>query len=166
MKLLIAILSILVLSGHRPLINYSVEIYLLPGKRSTTKDNIPKEFEVFKEELPPMPFINDDEVVSFDTSSHKTTFKKEAAKRIGALKPSLPAGIPFVLTVDREPVLTGYFVNQLSSSGCAAYVMTNSSNTVQELRKGLPEHRFKTQIVEKRKNFLLLQALERTGRLK
>ena len=163
MKFLIAILSILVLSRHRPLINYSVERYLLPSKHSKTNDSIPEEFEVNKENLPTMPFINDDELVLFDTSSNKITFAKEAAKRIGTLKPSLPVGIPFILTVDREPVLTGYFVNQLSSFGCAAYVMTNSSNVVQELKKGLPEHHYKNKIVEKRKNFLLLQALERTG---
>ena len=70
MKFLIAILSILVLSRHRPLINYSVEIYLLPSKHSKTNDSIPEEFEVNKENLPTMPFINDDELVLFDTSSN------------------------------------------------------------------------------------------------
>ena len=113
-----------------------------------------------------MPFIIDDEVVSFDTSSYKITFTKEAAKRIGELKPGLSVGIPFVLAVDREPILTGYFVNQLSSFGCAAYVMSNSFSTVHVLQKGLPEHHYETKIVERRKSFLLLQALERTGRLK
>jgi hypothetical protein len=120
MRVLIAILLILVLSGHRPLINYSVEIYLLPYKQLTTKGNISKEFEVKKKDLPSMPFINDDEIVLFDTSTYRITFLKVAAKRISALKPSLPAGIPFVLTVDREPILTGYFVNELSSFGCSA----------------------------------------------
>ena len=113
-----------------------------------------------------MPFINDDEIALFDSSTYKITFLKEAAKRIGTLKPSLSVGIPFVLTVDRQPVLTGYFVNQLSSFGCAAYVLTNTQNGVQELLKGLPEHQYKASIAEKRKNLLFLQALERTGRLK
>jgi len=138
----------------------------MPGKQAKTKDKLPKEFTIKKEDLPTMPFIKDDEIELFDTSSYKITFSKEAAERIGALKPSLPVGIPFVLTIDREPILTGYFVNELSSFGCAAYVMSNSSNSVQELQKGLPEQHYKTQIVEKRTNFLLVQALERTGRLK
>ena len=166
MRVLLTILSLSFLTGHRPVINYSVEIYLVPHQQSKATHSIPKEFDVKKEDLPTMPFIIDDEIESFDTANYRITFSKEAAKRIGALKPNLSVGIPFVLTLDREPVLTGYFVNTLSSFSFGAYVLLNTTQTVQKLRRGLPEHRYKTLITEKRKNFLVIQALERTGRLR
>ncbi len=166
MRVFIALLSLLITGGNGPQVNYSVEIYLLANNHSNLSDSISKELTIKKEDLPIVPFINDDEIEHFDTSNYRITFSREAAKRIGALKPSLSVGIPFVLTVDREPILSGYFVNIVSSFGCGAYVLSNTPQQVQELRKGLPEYYYKAIISENRKNHFLIQALERTGRLK
>jgi len=156
----------LFLGAHRPVINYSVEIYLVPHKHALSSNGVYKEFTISKKDLPVEPFILDDEIVLYDTSSYSITFSKEAAKRMGSLKPSIAVGMPFVLTVDREPILSGYVINSVSSYGCAAYVLTNTGQLSQKLGKGLPEKNYKKLIAEKRKNFLLVQALERTGRLK
>src|SRR5688572_5207208 len=122
MRIFILIIALLILNGHRPKINYSVEIYTLKNLPANTPDKKAVEFDITKEELPEMPFIIDDGIRLFDTTSFEITFSKEAAEKIGKLQPELAVGIPFVLTVDREPVLTGYFVNRLSSHGCAAYI--------------------------------------------
>src|SRR5690606_24550528 len=113
-----------------------------------------------------LPFLRDDDIDYYDTSNNKIFITKDASKRIAALKPKLNVGIPFVLTVDRQPILTGYFWNNASSFGCAAYVLFNTNDTTQRLLKGLPEYSYISSIIEKRKNYFFLQALERTGRIK
>ncbi len=166
-KAFITILLLVILGSFRdPKINYSIEIYLLKNLKPKIENGIVTEFKFQKNDLPVLPFISDDDIESFDTSLNKIYFKKEAAKRIGALKPDLKVGIPFVLTVDREPVLTGYFCNIFSSFGCGSYVLINLKDTALILKKGLPEYSYTTSIAEKRKGYFFLQALERTGRIR
>lgn len=165
-KFLLTILLIISTGFHNPKINYSIELYILPASNLKTNNGIASEFSITNTDLPTLPLIRDDDIEYYDTNLNKIYFTQEAAKRIGELKPKLNAGIPFVLTTDREPILTGYFWNTVSSFGCASYVLFNSNDTVQSLLKGLPEHRYVNNIIEKRKNYFFLQALERTGRIK
>ena len=165
-KFLLIITFLVITSFNKPKINYSIELYILSDTISTFKNGLATEFKVNDTDLPELPFIMDDEINYYDTSNNKIYITKDAAKRIAALKPKLNVGIPFVLTVDRKPILTGYVWNRASSFGCASYVLINSNNTTLSLLKGLPEYTYVISIIEKRKNYFFLQALERTGRIK
>jgi hypothetical protein len=153
-------------SFNKPKINYSIELYVLPDTKSTIKNGLATEFEIKDTDLPTLPFIRDDDIDYYDTCINKIFITQDAAIRIAELKPKLNVGIPFVLTVDRKPILTGYFWSTFSSFGCASYVFFNSNDTTQKLLKGLPEYSYANKIIEKRKNYFFLQALERTGRIK
>ena len=165
MRVFIVIAALLALYSYSPKINYSIEIYLPDTSNVNSGGIAPTEFIILKEHLPEMPFINDEGIEQFDTANFKITFSKEAAAKIKTLKPGLAKGIPFVLAVDREPVLSGYFINTFSSVGCRAYVL-NTRDRVQRLTKGLPEHYYEGLIAERRNSSIFIQALERTGRLK
>ena len=165
-KFLFIITLLVITSFNKPEINYSIELYILTDAKSTIKNGLATEFEIKDTDLPSLPFLRDDDIDYYDTSKNKIFITKDAAKRIAALKPKLNVGIPFVLTVDRQPILTGYFWNTASSFGCASYVLFNSSDITQKLLKGLPEYSYVNSIIEKRKNYFFLQALERTGRFK
>jgi hypothetical protein len=151
---------------HHNKINYSIEIYLLKNITPKLSNGIPVEFTIRKSDLPELPFIKDDEIESFDTSSYKIQFNKDAAKRIGNLNPDLQVGIPFVLCVDRQPILTGYICNSVSSFSCNSYALINFKTNTQILIKGIPVRQYEKNILERRKNLFFVQALERTGRLK
>ena len=157
---------LVITSFNKPKINYSIELYILSDKKSTIKNGFATEFEIKDNDLPTLPFLRDDDIDYYDTSKNKIFITKDAAKRIAALKPKVNVGIPFVLTVDRQAILTGYFWNSVSSVGCASYVLFNSNHIAQKLLKGLPEYSYVNSIHEKRKNYFFLQALERTGRIK
>lgn len=164
MRYILGIIAILVFGSFNPnRVNYSIEIYL---PQNVFANGTTEEFEIKRTDLPVLPFIMDDEIVSFDSSTNQISFEKQAAERIGKLTPSLGKGIPFVLTFDRDPVLTGYFWNVLSSFECKAYVLLNERSPTQVLRKGLPEIAYKDVLIERRKSYFFIQALERTGGLK
>jgi hypothetical protein len=165
-KLLLTISLFVLASFHKTKINYSIELYILPNSKSIVKNGLATEFEINNIDLPTLPFIRDDDIEYYDTSHDKIFISQDAAKRISELKPKLNVGIPFVLTVDRQPILTGYFWNTVSSFGCASYVLFNSNDTSQNLLRGLPEYSYVDSIIEKRRNYFFLQALERTGRIK
>ena len=67
------------------------------------------------------PFITDDEILSFDTENNKLVFDSIAANRIYQLEPNMIKGVQFVITVDKKPVLNGYFWSLHSSYSCNSY---------------------------------------------
>ena len=165
-KFLLIITLLVITSFNPPKINYSIELYILSDTKATIKNGLATEFDIDETDLPALPFIRDDDIDYYDTSNNKIFITKDAANRIATLKPKLNVGIPFVLTVDRQPILTGYIWNTVSSFGCASYVLFNSNDTVQSLLKGLPEYSYANSIIEKRKNYFFIRALEKTGRIK
>jgi len=166
MRVLLILFSFVIFSSGRAQTSGVVEIYLLKGDGLKSGHGIQGDFSIEKKNVPEKPFIRNEEITSFDTSSFTITFKNEAATRIGRLKPELSRGIPFVLTVDREPVLCGYFLNVLTSFGCGGYALINFNSTKQKLIKGLPEYSYEDILEERRKDPILIQALKKTNRLR
>lgn len=63
-------------------------------------------FEVIAGDVQSVPFINDDEIHSFDIQKHIITFDSVVIKRIAAYRPPKSQ---FVVTINKKPVLMGYF---------------------------------------------------------
>ena len=82
-------------------------------------------FEVEKEDLEIMPFIKDTEILAFNAEMSVITFDSIVRKRLRELHPEISQGKQFAITVDKEPVLTGYFWNLLSSQTCHWYSIYN-----------------------------------------
>lgn len=73
------------------------------------------EFSVSKEQINNLPLIKDTEIIKFDSNTNQLIFSASGRKKIENLKPSMKFGTQFVICVNGEPSLTGYFRNHFSS---------------------------------------------------
>jgi len=143
-----------------------VEIYLIKEKATIDTTEGPDAFRVSKSDLPKEPFIRDSDILFYNDTTFELTFSAAAAERISALKPDLRIGIPFVLTIDRDPILCGYFTNFVSSFASGANSIPVIKSTVHRIQKGIPEYHFEKNIKERRNDKRLIQAMKSSGRLK
>lgn len=68
-------------------------------------------FEATSKDLQPEPFINNDEIISFNLENNKFIFTPAVARRIAELPGNMHIGTQFAITVNGKPKLTGYFMN-------------------------------------------------------
>lgn len=73
------------------------------------------EFKVSKEQLNNLPLIKDTEIIKFDSNKNELIISASGRKKIENLKPNMKFGTQFVICVNSEPSLTGYFRNHFSS---------------------------------------------------
>ncbi|MFP5438390.1 MAG: hypothetical protein ACLGH8_11415 [Bacteroidia bacterium] len=78
-------------------------------------------FTVVKSNLEYKPFIADEEISSFNSQTNIIAFDSSVVSRIRKLKPSMGTGTQFVIAVNKQPIVTGYFWNILSSFTCQSY---------------------------------------------
>ena len=87
----------------------------------TTYDTIHEEFiyagkfDAKESQLEESPLVNDDEIVNLDIINHSLKIKKSGAKKIYDLKVNMRYGHQFVITINKKPIFTGYFWDNLSS---------------------------------------------------
>ena len=143
-----------------------VEIYLIKEKAALDTSEGPDAFHVLKSDLPKEPFIKNGGILFYNDSTFEITVTQAAAEIISTLKPALQVGIPFVLTIDREPILYGYFTNLFSSFTSGANSISVTKSTVHRIQKGIPEYNFEKSIMEHRNDWRLIQAMKISGRLK
>ncbi|MGC4034928.1 MAG: hypothetical protein QM764_03130 [Chitinophagaceae bacterium] len=145
-----------------------IEIYRLKDffKNPSHYNGLPGEFRVTKEELADTPLIKNEEILSYDTIRYNITFSKSGVQKIKDLKPFLPLGVQFAITVDKKPVITGYILNKFSSYGCASFALFNIGDSTQYILKGLPEGEYNNKIPESRNNRELIDAFKITKRVK
>jgi hypothetical protein len=79
------------------------------------------DYNVKLSDLKMVPFITDDEILSFNLDNNKLSVDSLAANRIYELKRNMIKGVQFVITVDKKPVLNGYFWSLDSSYSCNSY---------------------------------------------
>ena len=68
-------------------------------------------FEAKRENLQAMPFIEDVEIKSFNLKNNKIVFTDSAVKKLAALPGNMHIGTQFVIAINGEPRLTGYFMH-------------------------------------------------------
>lgn len=78
-------------------------------------------FTATEKDLQRKPFISDEAIISFNPQTNIIAFDSSVVSRIRKLKPIMGRGTQFVITVGKEPMITGYFWNTLSSYTCQSY---------------------------------------------
>ena len=74
-------------------------------------------FHVNKNQIEPTPLIKNEDVLGLNIDNSEIKLSAEAANKIISLKPSMKGGIQFVITDNKNPVMTGYFWSSYSSYG-------------------------------------------------
>lgn len=148
--------------GFGQISNSKVEIYLL--KEFVQPDRNSSKFWVDKDDLKNTPIIHNNEILGYDTLTYEISVDTSVCKKLRVLKPCLPNGIQFALTLDKNPILTGYFWNPASSFGCDWYLIQNVCAEELKIYKGGPEH-LNQNIHELRNDKNLIQAIIQTNRL-
>ncbi|MFP5436390.1 MAG: hypothetical protein ACLGH8_01220 [Bacteroidia bacterium] len=75
------------------------------------------DFHYSKDDLQQKPFIKDDEILNLNLKTNTIEFTNLASEKIFKLKPHMGNGVQFVISVDKKPVMNGYFYNPYSSNG-------------------------------------------------
>ncbi|WP_330441832.1 hypothetical protein [Flavobacterium sp. C4GT6] len=99
------------------------------------------QFEADSVDLQSEPFIDDSDIKAFDLRANKLMLSKKVIKRICNLYPDRNFGEQFVITVNKEPMLTGYFWNTQSAVNCRWYYIECLDN------EAFPDNGFDTDIV-------------------
>ena len=146
--------------------NPLVEIYLLKNRISTIENrnwpsSVVNHFYANSNDLLDTAFIKDSEIISYDSSTFKLKVTKSASLKIAYLEPPIPKGIQFVITVNKEPVLNGYFINKFTSIPVFSYMIMNHADSVYTIDRLMPDV-----IIDDRKGQKLIDNLLSTGRMK
>jgi hypothetical protein len=149
-------------SGYGQTLTPKIEIYLL--NHFVQPDKGTKRFTATDSDLQEKPLIEDCQIIGYDTIKFEYTIDTLVCSRLSTLNPSLPIGIQFVITVDRKPVISGYFWNPVSSFGCDWYNIPVICKQEIKIDKGLPEYSY-TDIPEMRNDSRLVDALIKSNRL-
>jgi hypothetical protein len=80
-------------------------------------------FKYSTNDLENQPFIKNDEFESLDIEKGIIRIRKDGGLKILKLKPNLRNGRQFVITINKEPVMNGYFYNPYSSNGSTWYTI-------------------------------------------
>lgn len=78
------------------------------------------EFEVTGKDIPAKPFIADNEIKKFDLKKNIITFDYIVVQRLKNLRPHID-NTQFVITLNKKPLITGYFWSTISSQTCNWY---------------------------------------------
>lgn len=62
------------------------------------------------------PLVKDEEIIGLNFDTNELKLNKEAYKRINNIKPDLTWSTQFVITANKNPILTGYLYSKYSSS--------------------------------------------------
>jgi hypothetical protein len=73
-------------------------------------------FTVEKENIETKPLIKDEDVLKLNLEKSELILSENAKNSINQLKPNMKNGIQFVICVNRQPLLTGYFRSNISSN--------------------------------------------------
>lgn len=73
-------------------------------------------FTVDEENLETKPLITDEDVLKLDLKKSELVLSEIGKQRITHLKPNMTSGIQFVICVNKQPYLTGYFRSNISSN--------------------------------------------------
>lgn len=86
-------------------------------------------FNIVASDLQKVPFITNEEIESFNLNNDKIKFSSKAIKRIDSLSEHVPMhkGVQFVVTVNKNPQLTGYFMG--ISRWCDWYYISRLSES-------------------------------------
>jgi hypothetical protein len=68
-----------------------------------------------KKDLNEKPLISDDDILSLDLKTNEIRFSETGIFKIRNIKPNFKYSTQFVICVNKEPQLTGYFMNVFSS---------------------------------------------------
>lgn len=139
-----------------------IEIYLLNNFVQTEKES--KEFWIDSTDLEQEPIVSDSQIWGYDTLTYEIFIDTVVCKKFRNLKPALPIGIQFALTVDKMPIITGYFWNPVSSFGCDWYMIPNICSGRLKIYKGEPEH-LNNDLPELRNSPKLINTVIQTNRL-
>jgi hypothetical protein len=103
----------------------------------TTIDTINKkilfasDFDFLANDLEAKPFITNDEILKLDTIKGKIEFSNSGGRKLLGLKPNLRNGKQFIITVNKNPVFSGYVWSPYSSNGanwfCIQYEDTQTA---------------------------------------
>ena len=136
-------------------------------------------FDATTEDIQSLPFIIDEEIHEFDIKNDIITFDSIVIKRIETHKPSKSQ---FVITIDKEPVLTGYFWTGFNSRIPSWYTLYGTDSyglkvTDEKYKRVMLEFgapKLVTKLKHRRESFdrprppypqELIEALRSTGRL-
>ncbi|MCO6173621.1 hypothetical protein NHF50_01040 [Flavobacterium sp. NRK F10] len=134
-------------------------------------------FEFKDDDIEAKPFITNDEILKLDTIKGKIEFSNSGGRKLLGLKPNLRNGTQFIITVNKNPVFSGYVWSPYSSNGanwfCIQYedTQTAKDTTLNNYKflfyKGLgtsdPKKREK---IDFKKYPELLEAFKESDRLK
>jgi|WetSurMetagenome_2_1015567.scaffolds.fasta_scaffold25921_1 hypothetical protein len=115
-----------------------IEIYLL--NNFVQPDKGTKRFTVTQSDLQENPLIADHQIIRYDSVKFVYTIDTIVCPKLVSLNPSLSNGIQFAITVDRKPIICGYFWNPVSSFGCDWFNIPIICRKEIKIYKGLPEY--------------------------
>lgn len=96
-----------------------------------------------KSDLQNEPFIESDEIIEFDFKSSKIKIRPSGVEKIRNLKPNFNFSRQFIITADKQPILTGYFYSIFSSSYVSHYyIIYADSNGTESFPKKYEEREF------------------------
>lgn len=109
------------------------------GLAQTRYDTIKNEyifagkFKVTVNDLMDRPFITDGQILKLDVEKNEIRLDSLATMQVSMLEADMRYGTQLVITVDKKPVLAGYFWNGFSSYWCHTYhIMYHRNITVQD----------------------------------
>ena len=166
MKLIITSILIFLLYHFANSQSPKVEIYFLKSRLAPVENKawpnyVVRHFVATKNDLADSAFIHDSEILAYDTTQKIIHITGNAALKISELEPPIPDGIQFVLTVDKEPVLAGYFINRSTSEPVVSYMIMNRKDTLCHIDRLLPGVE-----IDDRKSNTLVDAFRFTNRLR
>lgn len=72
-------------------------------------------FEVKTSDINEKPLVEDDEIISLNLKNNELVLNEKGDEKVKRIKPDNIKGTQFVICVNKEPVLTGYFKSNFSS---------------------------------------------------
>lgn len=101
-------------------------------------------FVADKSDLKEEPFIKNDEIIEFDFKKSLIKFSPSGVEKIWNLPPNFNFSRQFIITADKEPILTGYFYSIFASSYVSHfYIVYDGSNDIKSFPKKYEEREYK-----------------------
>jgi hypothetical protein len=149
---------------------WEVEIFLLESSGSETGE---ASFEQNYMDDSKQPFIQNSEILGYEivesALNHEVSYymvlSDTGKDKIGNLSIPVCCGRYFMITVNRKPVLEGYFWRTYSSYACDFLTIEVPSSNNFEIRNGYPKQGYFGNFPDPRRNHKLLQAFSKTKRL-
>ncbi len=105
-------------------------------------------YNATESDLMDLPFIFDDEIISFDFKTSKIELSPSAVKKLWEFFPDGLYSTQFAITANGKPILTGYFYNVHASAYVKHFFIVNRSENYWDWERYNPNKKVRTEFIE------------------